>query len=178
MTTLIICGEERKLRNSSLHNFILPFVHSSILDPHIILREKFRHTCICGTTLNALTSQSHVTTDDQAVSKSWFQGPSGIHDRILISVWHLLFYRCRDVGSVICISHLTASVQYFFCWPLPATLSRTAFGLPSSHRRGTSPPTIALTSCRISLCTSASQFLYYKTLTVFCCKVKWDSVAV
>jgi hypothetical protein len=26
------------------------------------------------------------------------------------------------------------------CWPLPATLSRTPFGLLSSHRRGRSPP--------------------------------------
>jgi hypothetical protein len=33
-----------------------------------------------------LKSQSHVTTDDQSVSKSWFQGPSGSHDQILISV--------------------------------------------------------------------------------------------
>jgi hypothetical protein len=30
-------------------------------------------------------SQSHVNTDDQSVSKSWFQGPSGSHDRTLIS---------------------------------------------------------------------------------------------
>jgi hypothetical protein len=28
----------------------------------------------------------HVTTDDQSVSKSWFRGPSGSNDRILISV--------------------------------------------------------------------------------------------
>jgi hypothetical protein len=55
--------------------------------------------------------RSHVTTDNQSVSKSWFRGPSGSYDRILISVWHLLFYRCRaplwrEVGSVICSSHL------------------------------------------------------------------------
>jgi hypothetical protein len=42
-----------------------------------------------------LQSQSYVTTDDQTVSKSWFRGPSGSHDRILISGWHLLFYRYR-----------------------------------------------------------------------------------
>jgi hypothetical protein len=42
-----------------------------------------------------LKSQSHVTTDDQSVSKSWIQAPSGSHDRTLISVWHLLFYRFR-----------------------------------------------------------------------------------
>jgi hypothetical protein len=50
-------------------------------------------------------SQSHVTTDDQSVSKSWIWAPCGSCDRILISVWHLrvLFY--REVGSVICRSH-------------------------------------------------------------------------
>jgi hypothetical protein len=40
-------------------------------------------------------SQSHITTEDQSVSPSWFRGPSGSPDRILISVGHLLFYRCR-----------------------------------------------------------------------------------
>jgi hypothetical protein len=32
------------------------------------------------------SSQSHVTTDDQSVSKSWLQGPAGSRDRTLISV--------------------------------------------------------------------------------------------
>jgi hypothetical protein len=40
-------------------------------------------------------SQIHVTTDDQSASKSWIRAPSGSLDRTLISVWHLLFYRCR-----------------------------------------------------------------------------------
>jgi hypothetical protein len=42
-------------------------------------------------------SQSHVTTDDQSVSKSWIRAPCGSRDRTLISVWHLriLFYRLR-----------------------------------------------------------------------------------
>jgi hypothetical protein len=31
-------------------------------------------------------SESHITTDDQSVSPSWCRGPSGSHDRILISV--------------------------------------------------------------------------------------------
>jgi hypothetical protein len=31
-------------------------------------------------------SQSHVTTDDQSVSKSWIRAPCGSRDRILISV--------------------------------------------------------------------------------------------
>jgi hypothetical protein len=38
--------------------------------------------------------QSHVTTDDQSVSKSWFRDPSGSHDRTLIYIKHSLFYRC------------------------------------------------------------------------------------
>jgi hypothetical protein len=32
------------------------------------------------------SSQSHVTTDDQSVSKSWIRAQSGSHDRTLISV--------------------------------------------------------------------------------------------
>jgi hypothetical protein len=93
-----------------------------------------------------LQSQSHVTTDDQSVSKSWFRGPSGSHDRILIFVSQLLFCQCRappltEVWSVICINLLNCFSSVFCCWPLAATLSRTAFGLPSSHQRGTSPPT-------------------------------------
>jgi hypothetical protein len=42
-------------------------------------------------------SQSHVTTYDQSVSKSWIRAPCGSRDRILISVWHLRvsFYRLR-----------------------------------------------------------------------------------
>jgi hypothetical protein len=31
-------------------------------------------------------SQSHITTDDQSVSASWFRAPSGAHDQILITV--------------------------------------------------------------------------------------------
>jgi hypothetical protein len=37
-------------------------------------------------------SQSHITTDDQSVSVSWFRAPSGAHDQILITVWQLLFF--------------------------------------------------------------------------------------
>jgi hypothetical protein len=40
-------------------------------------------------------SESYVMTDDQPVSKSWFQGPCGSHDRIFISVDIYEFYRCR-----------------------------------------------------------------------------------
>jgi hypothetical protein len=31
-------------------------------------------------------SQSHITTDDQLVSASWFRAPSGAHDQMLITV--------------------------------------------------------------------------------------------
>jgi hypothetical protein len=29
---------------------------------------------------------SHITTDDQSVSASWFRAPSGAHDQMLIAV--------------------------------------------------------------------------------------------
>jgi hypothetical protein len=48
-------------------------------------------------------SQFHVTTDDQSISKSWFQGPFGSHDRILISVDNDCFI---DVGPDIYASRL------------------------------------------------------------------------
>jgi hypothetical protein len=58
-------------------------------------------------------SRSHITTEDQSVSPSWWRTPSGSHDPILISVWHLLFFFVdigrplwREVGSVICINYL------------------------------------------------------------------------
>jgi hypothetical protein len=31
-------------------------------------------------------SQSHITTDDQSVSASWFRAPFGAHDQMLITV--------------------------------------------------------------------------------------------
>jgi hypothetical protein len=40
-------------------------------------------------------SQSHITTDDQSDSESWFRAPSGAHDQMLITVWQLLFCRYR-----------------------------------------------------------------------------------
>jgi hypothetical protein len=56
--------------------------------------------------LRLTQSQSHIATDDQSVSKSWYRAPSGAHDQIFISVWHVLV----SVGSVFCICR----------WPLPA----------------------------------------------------------
>jgi hypothetical protein len=40
---------------------------------------------------NITQSQSHITTDDQSVSASWFWAPSGAHDQMLSTVWQLLF---------------------------------------------------------------------------------------
>jgi hypothetical protein len=34
-------------------------------------------------------SQSHIATDGQSVSKSWYRAPSGAHDQIFIIVWQL-----------------------------------------------------------------------------------------
>jgi hypothetical protein len=34
-------------------------------------------------------SPSHIATDGQSVSKSWCRAPSGAHDHIFITVWHL-----------------------------------------------------------------------------------------
>jgi hypothetical protein len=34
-------------------------------------------------------SQSHIATDSQSVSKSWYRAPSGANDQIFISVWQL-----------------------------------------------------------------------------------------
>jgi hypothetical protein len=59
-------------------------------------------------------TQSHVTSDGQSVSPSWCRILSRGHDQILISVWYLLFCRCRSTpltkgGSIMCINHLNCS---------------------------------------------------------------------
>jgi hypothetical protein len=60
---------------------------------------KYRQTqmnCLNGMTDESTSqSQSHVTTEDKSVSKSWFQGPFGSHDRTLISVD---IYSFTDIG--------------------------------------------------------------------------------
>jgi hypothetical protein len=62
---------------------------------------------LTATTSSQSESESHITTDDQSVSASWFRAPSGAHDQMLITVWLLLW---REVGSVICLSHLVPIV--------------------------------------------------------------------
>jgi hypothetical protein len=39
-------------------------------------------------------SQSHIATDGQSVSKSWYRAPSGAHDQIFIYVWQLRSCSC------------------------------------------------------------------------------------
>jgi hypothetical protein len=41
-----------------------------------------------------VSSQGHIATDGQSVSKSWCQAPSGAHDQIFITVWQLLSCFC------------------------------------------------------------------------------------
>jgi hypothetical protein len=81
---------------------------------------------------------SHVTTDDQSVSKSWTRAPCGSRDRTLISVWHLrvLFYRLRappwrEVGSVICRSHYPSFKDYTALYPRGIVESRVFFAVCS-----------------------------------------------
>jgi hypothetical protein len=46
-----------------------------------------------------IESQSHITTDDQSVSASWFRAPSGDHDQMLITVWLFLFLSMSGAPS-------------------------------------------------------------------------------
>jgi hypothetical protein len=60
-------------------------------------------------------SQSHIATDDQSVSKSWCQAPSGAQGQILITLWQL---RSCFVGRPLWREDW--SIFYICCWPLPA----------------------------------------------------------
>jgi hypothetical protein len=51
--------------------------------------------------------QSHITTDNQSVSASWFRTPSGANDQMLITVWQSKsksHYDRRPVGQCILVS--------------------------------------------------------------------------
>jgi hypothetical protein len=50
--------------------------------------------------LTAGQSQSHITTDDQPVSESWFRAPSGAHDQMLITVCQSQSHIMADDQSV------------------------------------------------------------------------------
>jgi hypothetical protein len=60
-------------------------------------------------------SQSHVATEGQSVRKSWSRAPSGAHDKIFITVWHLRSCFCEA-------PFLTRgrSGLYVCCWLLSA----------------------------------------------------------
>jgi hypothetical protein len=45
--------------------------------------------------MNCYQSQSHIATDGQSVSKSCCWAPSGAHDQIFFTVWHLRSCFCR-----------------------------------------------------------------------------------
>jgi hypothetical protein len=66
---------------------------------------KFKPLVLCYQTSQ---SQSHITTDDQLVSASWFRAPSGAHDQMLITVWHLLFclYQAPPLAGVLVIPRI------------------------------------------------------------------------
>jgi hypothetical protein len=60
------------------------------------------------------SNQSHIATDNQAVSNSRCRAPSGAHDQIFITVWQLYscFYGAPSLRK--------ARVFYICCWHLPA----------------------------------------------------------
>jgi hypothetical protein len=71
----------------------------------------------CLLSAECTVTQSHVTTDDQSVSKSSIRAPSGSHDRTLISVWHLLFY----LTAVPIVARVTVAKAKRLRLRLPAT---------------------------------------------------------
>jgi hypothetical protein len=55
-------------------------------------------------------SVSHITTDDQSVSASWFRAPSGAHDQMLIQVSHayisnlyIYIYKKAKPADFVCV---------------------------------------------------------------------------
>jgi hypothetical protein len=74
---------------------------------------------------NQSQSQSYFTTDDQSVSKSWFQGPWGFHDRIFISV--VIYEYCLSITGapsdersglsfiIVVVSPLIVNIYRFTC---------------------------------------------------------------
>jgi hypothetical protein len=58
---------------------------------HAPFSSLYSSVLFCPCTLNycQLQSQSHIATDGQSVSQSWYRAPPGAHDQIFIVVWHL-----------------------------------------------------------------------------------------
>jgi hypothetical protein len=79
-------------------------------------------------------SQSHITTDDQSVSASWFRAPSGALDKMLITVWQLLFCRYRApplTRGRVCHLSLSPELLQFSTVNLLSYLSVFIHPLPS-----------------------------------------------
>jgi hypothetical protein len=63
-------------------------------------------------------SPSHIATDGQSVSKSWCRAPSGAHDQIFITVWHLR--SClRGAPSLtrgrVCLKYMMLALARYCC---------------------------------------------------------------
>jgi hypothetical protein len=78
-------------------------------------------------------SQSHIASDGQSVSKSWYRAPSGAHDQIFISVWQLrsCFRGAPSLiedGSVFCMCRWLLPAQSF-SGPSPLGLATVLYCL-------------------------------------------------
>jgi hypothetical protein len=72
---------------------------------------------------STLTSQSHIMTDNQSVSKSWIRAPCGSRDRPLISVWHLWEPQRKQqfLRVLRCLATVVNNVSTVDCWPTACT---------------------------------------------------------
>jgi hypothetical protein len=64
-------------------------------------------------------SQSHIATDGQSISKSWYRGPSGAHVQIFITLWRLPSCFCGAPSLTrgrVCL--------LYCCWTAPGNLTR------------------------------------------------------
>jgi hypothetical protein len=67
------------------------------------------------------SSQSHIATDGQSVSKSWCRAPFGAYDQIFSTVWQLRYcFFCgapsRQRGRVCLLSESLPALVFFFIW--------------------------------------------------------------
>jgi hypothetical protein len=76
---------------SLLESLLVPLISVKCLDPFVGCELA---SAPVGATLrpdwSPSPSPSHIATDGHSVSKSWYRAPSGAHDQIFITVWHLL----------------------------------------------------------------------------------------
>jgi hypothetical protein len=93
------------------------------------------------------SSQSHIATDGQSISKSWCRSPSGAHDQIFITVWQLrscfcgtpsltrgwvcLLYTLMALANVVFLgSESLGTRDHIFCLRF-----ETSFSSPPTTRR-------------------------------------------